>query len=88
MSDVDLFGNPITAPVPVVRSAKDEDDARQVVWRPYKGPSTICHDCAEDYGRAGISPAQWVRRSPDGERFFCYRHKFEEQDRERRGIGQ
>lgn len=85
MSDVDLFGNPITAPVPVVRSAKDVDDALQVVWRPYKGPAAPCWDCINETGRTGVGAAKWVRRDPDGERLLCYRHKFEAQDREHRG---
>lgn len=89
MSQLDLFGNPITEPTPIIKSAKDEDDALRVVWRPYKGPSTGCQTCIAGFmmfAQPNITPAKWVRRDANGEILFCYAHKFETQDLEHRGI--
>lgn len=88
--NLDLFGNPITAPTPIVQSAKDKDDALQVVWRPYKGSSVPCQECTTQYmlgRRSGVTSAKWVRREGEHELYLCYPHKAERLDRENRGIG-
>lgn len=88
--NLDLFGNPITAPTPIVQSAKDVDDALKVVWRPYKGASMVCQDCAFEFSmgkRPTIASARHIRREGDDERLLCYPHKAERLDRDSSGRG-
>lgn len=81
MSDLDLFGNPITAPVPRVPTAKDLDDAAQISYRRYSGPGSLCAENPKDPERQ-CRTVMWLRTHGERTMFLCQVHRQWYVDRE------